>query len=127
MNARARRFAVWLALLSVSLYALWPLLAMAQPRGHNVQYALCPHVSLHEIAVESGHQQPSSNPIWHNHQLQCVFSLSNGDGAAAAATAAIILITPNAGDNVFPDTSPSHFHKPVRLRIAAPRGPPIVS
>src|SRR5688500_10144720 len=100
MNAHARRFAVWLALLSVSLYALWPLLATAQPRSPNTHYELCPHTALHEMAVQSGHQEPSSNPIWGNHQLQCVFSFSSGDGVSAAHTAATVLITPSGGDDI---------------------------
>lgn len=120
------RLAIWLAFLSVSLYALWPLLATMQPRGLGTHYELCPHAALHQMAEQSGHEPPSRNPIWNEHQLQCVFSLGIGDGGALAPTAPVVLVL-DAGSSV--------IHHPVSLVVGlasrfyatAPRGPPSYS
>jgi len=124
MNLRLRHLASWLALLSVTLYALWPLLATMQPRGEGSVYQLCPHAALHQMAEERGLEKPSSNPIWNNHRLQCAFALGIGDGASAAPSGAVVLIVEAASGASVLKPRLSIPKEPKRYYITAPRGPP---
>jgi hypothetical protein len=84
-----RKLPAGLAIFSMALYVLWPLLATAQPRSEGSTYELCPHHWLQRFAEETGQQKKSPNPIWGDDQLRCVFSLGIGDGASAVPSTAL--------------------------------------
>jgi hypothetical protein len=124
MTFRARYLTTWLALLSVTLYALWPLLATMQPREVGAVYQLCPHTALHQMAEQSALEKPSSNPIWNNQGLQCVFALGIGDGASAAPSAPVALIVDTLNSDAASEPRLSIPEKPNNYYLPAPRGPP---
>jgi hypothetical protein len=122
-----RRLAAWLAILSMALYALWPLLATVQPRSADSQYELCPHHWLQRFAEETGQQEKSPNPIWGDDHFQC-FALGFGDGGSAMPSALLL-----PGGHVWVSIETSSFTAQVPLgqirffSASVPRGPPAFS
>ena len=121
-----QRRGTWLALFATALYALWPLLATAQPRTPDGQYELCPHTWLHKFSEETHKEKPSSNPIWSDHQLKCAFSPGTGDGSSPLPDAVAILVIDGwqIGIAVLAVDTPPIFS---RFYATSPRGPPVVS
>ena len=128
MQTRAHhRTGTWLALFATALYALWPLLATAQPRTQGTQYELCPHTWLHKFSEETHREKPSSNPIWGDHQLQCAFSPGTGEGASPLAgtiPTALLIVDWQHRPVATPTPIPRAAN---RFFTAAPRGPPVLS
>ena len=123
-----RRLSAWPAIFSIALYALWPLLAIAQPRSEGSAYELCPHHWLQRFAEETGQQKKSPNPIWDDDQLRCVFSLGIGDGASAVPSMALL-----PESHVWTSVETNSFTAQVPLgqirffSASVPRGPPAFS
>ena len=127
MRTRAHhRCGTWLALTAITLYALWPLLATAQPRGQGGHYELCPHVWMHKFAEETGREAPAPGTLWGDHQLKCAFSPGTGDGSSPLPDAtAILLIDGWQIDFAAVSIDAPRFSS--RFYATAPRGPPVVS
>lgn len=120
-----QRFSVWLALVATALYALWPLLATAQPRGDGGQYELCPHVWMHRAFEESHHQKPTT-PNYGDHLLKCAFSGGVGDGSSPIPDA-IAVPSINSGPVAIAAARIEAPRVTVRLYATSPRGPPALS
>ena len=123
---RHYRIGTWLALFGIALYALWPLLATAQPRTPGGQYELCPHTWLHKFSEETHQEKPSSNPVWGDHQLKCAFSPGMGDGSSPLPDAIAVLIIDGWQIAIAAISIDEPRFSP-RFYATAPRGPPVVS
>lgn len=105
------------------LYALWPLLATAQPRGHGAHYELCPHLLLHNAAQEDPGHEPVPDPGWGDHQLKCAFSPGAGDGSSPMPDG-VVLPGVMHWETVTPVVSIGVPRTYFRTYAAVPRGPP---
>ena len=120
---RYRKLGAWPALFAMVLYALWPLLATAQPRDPNGHYELCPHMLLHNASHQMPEQAPAPDPGWGDHQLKCAFSAGAGDGSSPLADVVVVPAITH-WDTPALVASPGVPRSFFRTYAAVPRGPP---
>jgi hypothetical protein len=112
-----RRVAALVALLAITLQALWPLLAQARPRDPSLQVPICTvDGSAHFIDLDTGKTVP------HEH---CKLCLMGTDKALEAPAVPGLQVAERRDQSV--DGSASSF-SPAPLCVSArPRAPPVIS
>lgn len=124
LNRTSRRIAGWLAILAMSLNALWPLVANAKPAGaFDPSTEICTVGGVKSFAGGSGIPQPADN----THQPNCSFCTFGADKFAlpSVATSSVLAVVEPAGFALqIPQVRPT---RPPSYAPAHPRAPPVLS
>ena len=124
LTRTSRHIAGWLAILAMSLNALWPLVANAKPAGaFDPSTEICTVGGIKSFAGGAGPSQPASSA----HKPDCSFCTFGADKLVpppAADTAPPAAIGHAAFASCMPDARPlqSASYSP-----AHPRAPPVIS
>jgi hypothetical protein len=114
-----------LAMLAMTLQALWPLIAQAKPHVPGEQVPLCTIDGITHYVELPAPDSPveKSSAVHHEHCKMCVF----GAERLAVLPVAVPLVkavqqSEPAPDSLLAVSAPSSFHQP-----ALPRAPPAIS
>ena len=124
LSRKSHRIAVWLAVLAMSLNALWPLVANAKPAwAFDPSDEVCTVGGAKSVGGGAGAPQPSGN----SHQSNCSFCTLGLDKSVIPAQAvgvALAIYEPIRLATQFLQDGPS---RSLDYSIAQPRDPPVVS
>jgi hypothetical protein len=124
LNRITRRIATWLAVLAVSLNALWPLVANAKPVGaFDPSSEICTVGGIKTFAGGGALPQPADNA----HQPNCSFCTFGADKAVPPATSVAHVLAAPSGTDFQAATAALPPAEPFRYSPAHPRAPPALS
>jgi hypothetical protein len=124
LNRITRRIATWLAVLAVSLNALWPLVANAKPVGaFDPSSEICTVGGIKTFAGGGALPQPADNA----HQPDCSFCTLGADKFVLPSAGVAHVPAMSRGPDFQAATAALPPAAPFRHSPAHPRAPPVLS
>jgi hypothetical protein len=125
MTRPARRASAWIAILAMTLNALWPVIAQAKPGPSPTLQEVCTSAGLQKIVVDG--DQPAEHSAGGKASPHCAFCSFGSDSLAILpATHAGIAVVVEVRDSL-----PVRYEAPLPelfvLSSAPPRAPPSLS
>ena len=124
LTRTSRRIAGWLAILAMSLNALWPLVANAKPSwAFDPGTEICTVGGVKAFAGGGGSPQPVDNA----HQPNCSFCTLGADRFALPASAVAVVLPATESPVFRADIAGIPPAEPSSYSPAHPRAPPVLS
>jgi hypothetical protein len=123
MIERSRRLSAWIALLAMTLNALWPLIAEAKPRQDAGLHEVCTAQGIQTVAFDGG--APGEQPAGKKATSHCAFCPVSADRLGLAASSHVNNASLVEGSDAV------HIHAGAPLvrapvhSAARPRAPPV--